>query len=132
MGKSMKAAAIVLAACGLIGAGCGSSSNSSNSAVSRCKDAADRIGNDQAKSAALDACDQLTNVNTAAVTNAVKTATNAARNAATNAATNAANSATTAVNNAKSTARQACESAANAIPAGVARDNALAGCKNIK
>lgn len=107
MGR-VKGSAVLLVVCGLVAAGCGSSSSSS-SAESKCKDAAKQISDSNARKVAEDAC-----------------------SAAGNAGTGITNAVSTAVKSVESSAKQACLAAAQSVPSGSARDQAVAGCNKIK
>jgi len=110
---------LVLVTCGMVAAGCGSSSKS-NSAESKCLDSAKSISDSTARKAAEDACKSAAKAETQ-ITNAVSTAAQSATNAV-----------STAAQSTKSAAKQACLSAAQQLPAGSARDQAVAGCNKIK
>ena len=116
---------VALVVCGLVAAGCGSSSSSS--AESKCTDAAKKISDSNARSLAEQACKSASTASTE-ITNAVSTAAQSA----TNAAKSATNAVSTAAQSTKSAAKQACLSAAQNVPAGSARDQAVAGCNQIK
>jgi hypothetical protein len=109
---------LVLVVCGLVAGGCGSSSKSD--AISKCKDAAKSISDSSARKAAEDACSAAGNAEKS-ISNAVSTAGQSATNAV-----------STAAEGARSSAKQACLSAAQSLPAGSARDQAVAGCNKIK
>jgi len=110
---------LVLVVCGLVAAGCGSSSSSS-SAVSKCKDAAKSISDSNARKVAEDACAAAGNAEKS-ISGAVSTASQSATNAV-----------STAAKSVQSSAKQACLAAAQNVPAGNARDQAVAGCNKIK
>lgn len=116
--RRVNGSVLVLIACGLVAAGCGSSSKSD--AISKCKDAAKSISDSNARKAAEDACSAAGNAEKS-ISSAVSTAGQSATNAV-----------STAAQSAKSSAKQACLSAAQSLPAGTARDQAVAGCNKIK
>ena len=118
MGRMM-GSVLVLVVCGLVAAGCGGSSSKSD-AVSKCTDAAKSISDSNARKVAEDACKSAGTASTA-ITNAVSTAAQSATNAV-----------STAAQSTKSAAKQACLSAAQSVPAGTPRDQAVAGCNQIK
>ena len=117
MGR-VKGSVLVLVVCGLVAGGCGSSSKSD--AVSKCKDAAKSISDSNARKVAEDACSAAGNAEKS-ISSAVSTAGQSATNAV-----------STAAQSAQSAAKQACLSAAQSLPAGSARDQAVAGCNKIK
>jgi hypothetical protein len=117
--RRVNGSVLVLVACGLVAAGCGSSSSSS-SAVSKCKDAAKQISDSNARSVAEQACSSAAKAETQ-ITNAVSTAAQSATNAV-----------STAAQSTKSAAKQACLAGAQNAPAGTPRDQAVAGCNQIK
>ena len=117
MGR-VKGSVLVLVVCGLVAGGCGSSSKSD--AISKCKDAAKSISDSSARKAAEDACSAAGNAEKS-ISSAVSTAGHSATNAV-----------STAAQSAESSAKQACLSAAQSLPAGSARDQAVAGCNKIK
>ena len=105
--RRVNGSVLVLVVCGLVAAGCGSSSKSD--AISTCKKAANSIPDASARKIAQDACSSA-NTNAAGVSNAVSTA----------------------VSSAQSAAKQACLAGAQNAPAGTPRDQAVAGCNKIK
>ena len=117
MGR-VKGSVLVLVACGLVAGGCGSSSKSD--AISKCKDAAKSISDSTARKAAEDACTAAGNAEKS-ISSAVSTASQ-----------NATNAVSTAAQSVQSSAKQACLSATQSLPAGSARDQAVAGCNKIK
>jgi hypothetical protein len=118
--RGVNGSLLVLVACGLLAAGCGSSSSSSSSAVSKCKDAAKSISDSNARKVAEDAC------------SAAGTAEKSISSAVSTAGQSATNAVSTAAKSVQSSAKQACLSAAQNVPAGSARDQAVAGCNKIK
>ncbi len=116
--RRVNGSVLVLVVCGLVAGGCGSSSKSD--AISRCKDAAKSISDSTARKVAEDACTSAGNAE-----KSISSAVSSAGQSATNAVSTAAQSA-------QSSAKQACLSAAQGLPAGSARDQAVAGCNKIK
>ena len=116
--RRVNGSVLMLVVCGLVAGGCGSSSKSD--AISRCKDAAKSISDSTARKAAEDACTAAGNAE-----KSISSAVSSAGQSATNAVSTAAQSA-------QSSAKQACLSAAQGLPAGSARDQAVAGCNKIK
>ena len=119
MGR-VKGSVMLLVVCGLVAAGCGSSSSSSSSAVSKCKDAAKKISDSNARSVAEQAC------------TSAGTAEKSISNAVSSAGQSSTNAVSTAVQSVKSSAKQACLAGAQNVPAGNARDQVIAGCNRIK
>jgi hypothetical protein len=119
MGR-IKGSVALLVVCGLVAAGCGSSSSNSSSAVSKCKDAAKSISDSNARSVAEQACTSAGNAG-----KSISSAVSSAGQSSTNAVS-------TAVQSVKSSAKQACLAGAQSVPAGIARDQAVAGCNQIK
>ncbi len=118
MGR-VKGSVLLLVVCGLVAAGCGGSS-SKNDAISKCKDAAKSISDSNARKVAEDACTSAGNAE-----KSISSAVSSAGQSATNAVSTAAQGVV-------SSAKKACLDAANGLPAGTARDEAVAGCNKIK
>src|SRR3977135_535435 len=118
MGR-VKGSVVLLVVCGLVAAGCGSSSSSS-SAGSKCKDAPKAISGSTARAVCEQAC-----TSAGAAQKSISSAVSSAGQSATNAVSTAAQSV-------KSSAKQACLAAAQNLPPGRARDQAVGGCNKIK